>query len=401
MPKEAIEASKSGNFRAAGRLLSAVALHHAVSDPQKRLSVAKELFNPVTLAKLGDINADDAGLVDLYDAMKECGILQLYGSAPVATTSATPKEKAVSVQRLVSQAGLPLEALSPKRSNQILWQLSGVGLVAAIVLTTRRLGVESLAGPIILSLGAGFVLDQSLLRGSIFETIYGQISPNYSERILKHEAGHLLVGYLSGLSISGYILSGRESLKNKLPAVVGQGGTLFYDAQLNAELKSGQLTSRTIDQWTVVVMAGIAAEAIEYGRAEGGAGDETSLVRLLGSLKPPWGPERIKAQARWAVLQAIMLLRANRQAYEAVVELMRERRPLGDCIACIERLCKPTRAANRVPITTPTYLSNVGNAADKHRDLKDAESIAEREQQIIAELAKVKAKLDALEGPSK
>lgn len=49
----------------------------------------------------------------------------------------------------------------------------------------------------------------------------------------------------------------------------------------------------------MVVMGGIAAEALHYGQAEGGRSDEDALVALLQGLRPAWNPENILEQARY------------------------------------------------------------------------------------------------------
>ena len=41
-------------------------------------------------------------------------------------------------------------------------------------------------------------------------------------------------------------------------------------------------------------MAGIAAEAINFGKAEGGAVDEDSLKNFLTNIQPPWNILRIQ-----------------------------------------------------------------------------------------------------------
>ena len=45
---------------------------------------------------------------------------------------------------------------------------------------------------------------------------------------------------------------------------------------------------------SVVVMAGIAAEALQFGRAEGGAADERTLIGFLSSVQPPWNMLRVQ-----------------------------------------------------------------------------------------------------------
>lgn len=345
---QAVIFAEAGDFKSAARVLE-VDAEMRTSDSRRREAVRK-LLNPITLETLN--SNDDAGVVALYSAMQSKGLLRNFGAAPVATNNSSRQDKSVSVESLVSKTGIPLSALAPKRSSSFLSQFAGVAAVFSVFSLARYLGVESYANIFTLLVATGILVDQTFLRGSISESIYDRINPSYGERIVKHEAGHFLVGYLGGLSISGYVLSGREALKSKLPSG-GQGGTLFYDAQMTAELQSGRVSPRTIDRYSCVLMAGIAAEAVQLGQAEGGLGDEAGLIQLLSQINPPWPPELIKSQARWAVLQSIILIRDNAAVYDALVDAMRERKPLGDCINRIEEASIVTQAppvAQEVPV---------------------------------------------------
>jgi hypothetical protein len=216
----AIEAARRGDFAAAGQALrsSAKAVAAEVDDDDDMKSQARrDILNQISLDKLSVDS--DGGIVELYEAMKSSGLLSAYGSfGGFGQSSAS---KAISVQKLVEDAGVPLTALSPKRSNILLWQLASVAVVGTIIQISRRFGIDP--GPPIVILGAGFAADQLLLRGAIAETFYGRFT---ADRICRHEAGHLVAGYLLGLSISGYSLSARESLLARLPKNVSSGGTM-------------------------------------------------------------------------------------------------------------------------------------------------------------------------------
>jgi hypothetical protein len=83
-------------------------------------------------------------------------------------------------------------------------------------------------------------------------------------------------------------------------------------------------------------MGGIAAEAMTYQQAEGGAGDESALVNFLVALTPPWDQPRVLNQARWAVTEAVLLLREHKGCYDALTKCMESNKGLGECVLAIE-----------------------------------------------------------------
>ena len=97
------------------------------------------------------------------------------------------------------------------------------------------------------------------------------------------------------------------------------------------------------DRAAIVLMAGIAAEALAFGGADGGAADEAALRRLLireasqgeGSQasEPSGGAAggaaggdlpalalRARTRARWAVANAVAVLQEQQPAYEALCD---------------------------------------------------------------------------------
>merc|ERR1711871_1340995 len=116
----------------------------------------------------------------------------------------------------------------------------------------------------------------------------------------------------------------------------GQAGTVFFDNRLAEEISRGKVTRSSLDRMSVVVMAGIAAEALKFGRAEGGAADERTLIGFLSSVQPPWNMLRVQGQARWGVTQAILLIQEHQESYDAVVEALREKKNVGECVKAIE-----------------------------------------------------------------
>ena len=150
------------------------------------------------------------------------------------------------------------------------------------------------------------------------------------DRIICHEAGHFLVAYLLEIPISGYALNAWEAFRQGQSS---QGGVRFDDQKLAAQLHSGVISSQLVDRYCTVWMAGIAAENLVYGNAEGGAEDRTKITAILRQLKRP-GESKLKQS--WASLQARNLLENHQSAYKALVKAMTERSSVSDCYQTIK-----------------------------------------------------------------
>jgi hypothetical protein len=80
-------------------------------------------------------------------------------------------------------------------------------------------------------------------------------------------------------------------------------------------------------------MAGIAAETLVYGKAEGG---ESDRFYLQSALKLAGVPENNYAQKeRWSLLQAKTLLEKQQTAYQALVIAMEKRTSVEECCRVI------------------------------------------------------------------
>jgi len=202
---------------------------------------------------------------------------------------------------------------------------------------------------VITTLILGF-MDKLLVNGAVFETFSRLVMPGLSNKILRHEAGHFLIAYLIGCPVEGCVLSSWAALqdarfggqRNSLSA-----GTSFFDPDLSEQVNGKKPLSReSIDRFTMIVMAGIAAEAIYFGQADGGAGDEMSLIRFLGSIRPRsngatvWTNEGIRNQARWGALQAVLMLKEYKASYEALVDALERGGGLGECVYAIENAAR-------------------------------------------------------------
>jgi hypothetical protein len=180
------------------------------------------------------------------------------------------------------------------------------------------------------------LLDRVLVSGANVETLLRWLYPDSTRKIIHHEAGHFLLAYLLGCPVEGIVLSTWAALKDSrfgggpsrtLFRSTVSAGTSFFDPELSYEMNRPipSIRRTSIDKYSIIVMGGIAAEAMIYGHAEGGAGDEAALISFLSNIylnkskdKARRDPsadrtsdftniELIKNQARFGVLQAVSI----------------------------------------------------------------------------------------------
>jgi hypothetical protein len=149
------------------------------------------------------------------------------------------------------------------------------------------------------------------------------------ERVLHHEAGHFLAAYFLGIPILGYTLTPWQGIEKNF---TGIGGVIF---DFDLTQKSIAEIPLSIDRFTTVLMAGIAAEAIVYGEAEGGREDRDKLNQTLTALGFSTG--NCQQKERWAQLQANNLIQRNMDAYRVLVEAMREGKSVEDCYESVQK----------------------------------------------------------------
>ena len=118
------------------------------------------------------------------------------------------------------------------------------------------------------------------------------------ERICYHEAGHFLVGYLSGLRTSEYDISGDIDSGTK----IDEGSGLVLGNLLTCAL------------------AGCVAETLRFGDSSGGKADIPIALEALRRTNVSRS-EHI-GYLRWATLKALSLLRLHRDALDDIAQSM-------------------------------------------------------------------------------
>lgn len=193
-------------------------------------------------------------------------------------------------------------------------------------------------------LGAA-TLDQVGLNGRVGNILLDWLawtSLDHRQRVIHHEAGHFLVASLLEIPVQDYTLSTWQAWKRGLP---GQGGVIFDVDSLESELQTG-LSAQTINRYSQVWMAGIAAEQLVYGAATGGNDDYQKLRVLWQALGR--SPASSQVQQRWAILQAKTLLEKHESVYQTLCSAMAEALPVSECRALI------TQQVNAEPSPTGT-----------------------------------------------
>jgi hypothetical protein len=168
--------------------------------------------------------------------------------------------------------------------------------------------------------------------GALLLDWIARISPQHRDRILHHEAGHFLVAYILGIPITGYTLTAWEAFKQGQP---GLGGVTFDTDNLSPHALDVRQVQLTLDRFCKVWMAGIAAETLVYGNAEGGTEDRQKLREALTSFQRP--AKEFPLKERWAMQQAQALIEDHKVAYEALIVAMKERASIAECIQAIQQ----------------------------------------------------------------
>ncbi|KAA8523425.1 hypothetical protein F0562_009848 [Nyssa sinensis] len=281
------------------------------------------------------LNADDMKLVgSAYTFLKDRGFLPNFGKCRNIVLEG-PRDVTPTV--LKSSTGLEVSKLSPKK-----WGLSGSSSVLLIVLLG---GVSFLLNqgidvrPNIATLLGLAMMDSIFLGGSCLAQI-SSYWPPYRRRILVHEAGHLLTAYLMGCPIRGVILDPIVAMQM---GIQGQAGTQFWDETLQNELAEGRLSGTAFDRYCMVLFAGIAAEALVYGEAEGGENDENLFRSICVLLEPPLSVVQMSNQARWSVLQSYNLLKWHKHAHRAAVKALES----GGSLSVVIRRIEESVSSNR------------------------------------------------------
>jgi hypothetical protein len=144
------------------------------------------------------------------------------------------------------------------------------------------------------------------------------------ERIVRHEAGHFMAGYLCGLPVKSYSI-----LDEGVPCVE-------FHPSPQGEAAGRELSSEEIAVLSVVAMSGSVAEILKFAKAKGGESDLIELQGLFRNCKEFIGAQKQQELTRWGALTAFQLLNNNLEKYEALVDAFKSKKTVSECIALLE-----------------------------------------------------------------
>ncbi|KAL5701510.1 hypothetical protein ACHQM5_026837 [Ranunculus cassubicifolius] len=179
------------------------------------------------------------------------------------------------------------------------------------------------------------------------DTMESPSSEEYHNMCKQHEAGHFLIAYLLGVLPKGYVIPRMEEMEDEL--VGGRVDFVGFDflnsvsAKTFPKIKAGKVcatanrakvSSKDLNRFSCVALAGLAAECLVFGYSEGSFCDVEKLDELLQWLG--YNENEAKSQIRWAVLNNALILRQHREARSKLADAMAKGSSIGYCIEAIE-----------------------------------------------------------------
>lgn len=226
---------------------------------------------------------------------------------------------------------------------------------------------------------------------ALLVVIQRRLLPAYRCRMIQHEAGHLLMGHLLGYPVKGYSVNAVKnavefysfadsdvgvdkaqllgfdkprptlsvddaqeySQTADVPFFSDQGrGALFMEERsvfrnqtktVDKSLASPTSTwpyrgldDATLDQLAVISVAGVCAEILAFGRAEGGIADLSQLRQLFTLAETALSEREIENRIRFALGFTMTQLRRHLGCLDALAEVMDRDGSIEECIVAIE-----------------------------------------------------------------
>ncbi|VVA93972.1 unnamed protein product [Arabis nemorensis] len=169
--------------------------------------------------------------------------------------------------------------------------------------------------------------------------------------VVQHESGHFLVGYLLGVLPRHYEIPSLEAIRQNASSVTGRVEFVGFeflrevgaanqlvkhnvDSQMNLSDPQGNIPSKTLNNFSCVILGGMVAEEILFGYSEGFYSDVVKLNSVLQWLG--FREKEKEAHIRWAASNTVSLLHSYSEARVSLAQAMANSKPIGACIEAIE-----------------------------------------------------------------
>jgi len=313
-------------------------------------------------SSFAELHCFGAAVLPLSDrAVGEAELEQYTGLAPkafvpqdyylrqrVPTRSVTPKRDGAYFSEPAMQFA---ESAAAAMLGLALLEVAAQGLRVNADDTLRALHNDYLAFiPISLGVCGGSVIAMStvdsLLRSDVVRPVV-RVLRGRGEAVVRHEAGHFLACVLLGVPVAAVHV---DHSWRSLFGAGSEAGVTFHAPAMVALSRGTAGTSADVDSASVVLMAGIAAEALFCGSADGGHADQVALAELYAESRSALDGEhdgrvgesraqaqaQLKQQARWAAANAVLLLKSQPAAFDALCAALRRGASVGECCIAIE-----------------------------------------------------------------
>lgn len=153
---------------------------------------------------------------------------------------------------------------------------------------------------------------------------FSQVFPDYRERVVRHEAAHLLLAHLLGMPVAAY------------STLLGREHTDLLEGGLERRLIAAPLEPEEVDRLALVAMAGAAAEAMAFPDVMGQNADLQDLQRIMNRSREKLGAGAQQNLTRWATFGAATLLKRYSAEYDALRAAVARGAPVEECVRAIE-----------------------------------------------------------------
>ncbi len=159
-------------------------------------------------------------------------------------------------------------------------------------------------------------------------------SPDYQDRILHHEAGHLVAACVLDIPVVDYVLNPWQAFLKGYP---GYGGVQLDLKPFEDWIQTQTLSQRDLDRYGLFWMAGPMAEQLHMGDTQGDSDDKNTILHWLSLLRRQSGVALDPHQhIKRFQAAATELLATHPQAYNVAVTQMQQQLPIADCIHSIK-----------------------------------------------------------------